>query len=294
MNAQLQPPPFVPGIRPRIPFEVYQGMAGMNITLLKEMRRSAQHFQHRRHHPKESAPMTLGKAGHCAVLEPMRFGSDFAVWERRTSAGAMAPRNGQHWQEFEAQHAGQTIITANEYDTVVALQSAVRNDRDAMRYLLHGEPEVSMQAVLFGRQCKGRLDWLTRDWIDLEGVRQTGPCLVGVKMTRDCSEFRFGRQAASLGYALQWAFYLDLYKAITGEFPKVVEIAVENEAPYAVAVYEIPDEVLQKGCDEYMALLEQLAECERAQRWPGPVQGERILTMPQWFYGEEEITYVDE
>lgn len=294
MNAILRTPEFQPSIQSHIPFEVYQGMAGMNISRLKELKRSAQHYRYRLDHPKESAPMTLGKAGHCAVLEPMRFGSDFAVWERRTSAGNMAPRNGQHWDEFQAQHPGQTIITANEYDTVVELQSAVRNDRDAMRYLLHGEPEVSMQAVLFGRQCKGRLDWLTRDWIDLAGERQTRPCLVGLKLTRDCSEFRFGRQAATLGYHLQWAFYLDLFKAITGELPRVVEIAVENEAPHAVAVYEIPDEVLQKGCDEYVLLLEQLDECERAQRWPGPVEGERILTLPQWVYGEEEISYVNE
>lgn len=294
MNAQLSPPPFVPGIQTRIPFEVYQAMHGLNISRLKEMKRSALHYQYRLTHPKESAPMTLGKAGHCAVLEPMRFGSDFAVWERRTSAGSMGPRKGQHWQEFQAQHEGQTVITATEYDTVVALQSAVRNDRDAMRYLLHGEPEVSMQAVLSGRQCRGRLDWLTRDWISLDGERQTQPCLVGLKLTRDCSEFRFGRQAATLGYHLQWGFYYDLFKKITGEFPRVVEIAVENEPPHPVAVYEIPDEVLQKGCDEYMALLEQLAECERAQRWPGPVLGERILTLPQWVYGEEEITYVDD
>lgn len=294
MNAQLLPPAFVPGIQSRIPFDAYQALPGMNITLLKEMRRSAQHFQHRRQHPKESAPLTLGKAGHCAVLEPMRFGSDFAVWERRTSAGNSAPRNGQYWEAFQAEHAGQTIITTDEYEKVVDLQHAVRNDRDAMRYLVHGEPEVSMQAELFGRPCKGRVDWLTRDWIDQAGERQTRPCLVGLKLTRDCRERQFGRQAANLGYHLQWAFYLDLFKTITGETPKVVEIAVENEAPHAVSVFEIPDEVLQQGSNEYQLLLEQLDECERAQRWPGPVEGERILTLPAWVYGEEEITYVDE
>jgi hypothetical protein len=290
VNAQLAPADFTPGSQSRIPFEVYQGMAGMNISLLKEMRRSAQHFAYRRRHPKESAPLTLGRAAHCAVLEPERFDADHAVWDRRQSNGNMAPRNGQHWDTFRAENPGRAIITADEAIHAHAMQAAVRGNADAMKYLVAGDPEVTMQAVIADRPCKGRLDWLARDWFD-----PTRPALVGLKSARDCRPFHFGRQAANLGYHLQWGFYLDLFKAITGHpNPKVVEIVVESEPPHAVSVFVVPDEVLQQGCNEYLELLAQLDECERANFWPGPVSGEQELTLPEWVYGKEEIIYVDE
>lgn len=294
MSAVLKPAAFVPGIQTRIPFEAYQALPGLNMSLLKEMRHSARMFRYRRQNPKQTKSMVFGTGGHCAVLEPDRFDSDFAVWERRTDGGKSAPRNGQYWEAFQREHVGQTVLTADEHAKTMTLQLAVRGDRDAMRYLGRGEPEVTMQALLRERQVKARPDWITRDWIDLAGERQTRPCLVGLKSSRDCRPFQFGRQAANLGYHLSWGWYYDIFKAITGEQPKVVEIVVDAEPPHCVAVYEIPDEVIQLGCDEYLALLDKLDECERTNFWPGPVTGEQALVLPAYVYGEEEITYADE
>lgn len=291
MNAALQPAPFVPGIQSRIPFDEYRAMAGINGSLLKELRHSPQMFAFRKHNPKVSKSLTFGQGGHCAVLEPERFDTDYAVWERRTDSGNLAPRNGQHWDRFRAEHPNQTILTADEYAKTRTLQAAIRSNVDAMRYLDQaGDPEVTMQALLFGRQCKGRLDWLCHDWED-----PSRPALVGLKTARDCRPRQFGRQAFALGYHISWAFYLDLYKAITSHpNPKVVEIVVESEPPHAVTVYVIPDDVLQLGFDEYTTLLAKLDECERADQWPGPSAGEHALALPSYAYGDEEITYVDE
>lgn len=76
----------------------------------------------------------------------------------------------------------------------------------------------------------------------------------------------------------------------------MVEIVVESKPPHAVGVYVIPDEVLQLGAEEYLALLETLAECERAGKWPGPNVAEQVLILPSWVYGDEvgEIKYVDD
>lgn len=273
-------------IRLRVPWDEYLQIPGCSITRLKELRRSPLHYRHRLLHPKETAPLSLGRASHCAVLEPDRFDRDHAVWGRRTNSGNLAPRNGKAWDAFKAEHAGRSIITADEHAAVVALQAAVRGNRDAMRFLAHGDPEVTMQWYVLDLECKGRADWLTL--VDGEA------CLVGLKTARDCRDRQFGRQAAQLGYHLQWAFYRDGYASITGRLPRVVEIVVENEAPHAVVVYEIPDEILQQGFDEYMQLIEKLGECIQHNSWPGPAPGIQTLTLPSWVYGEEEITYVDE
>lgn len=284
MNAQLKP--LTSGIRLNVPWADYLAIPAVSITRLKELGRSPQHYRHRLMNPKETPALSLGRAAHCAVLEPERFNRDHAVWTERTESGKMAPRNSKKWDAFLSDHADKSILSLDEYNSSLAMQSAVRSDAHAMRYLGHGEAEVTMLAEIYGHACKGRADWVT----EIDGR----DALVGLKSARDCRPRQFGRQSANLGYYLQWGFYYDLFKTVTGREPLMKEIVVENEAPYAVTVFNIPDEVIQQGCDEYALLLEQLAECERNQSWPGPAISEIDLVLPAWVYGEEEITYVDD
>lgn len=258
----------------RMPMNEYRAIDALNISRLKELGRSALHYQHRLSHPLVTSPLTLGTAAHCATLEPERFGRQFAVWDRRTDSGRMAPRNGKWWDAFQAANDTRTILTEDERDEALTIATAVRADPVAMRYLEAGEPEVTMTWEP-GR--KGRVDWLTA----IGGA----PVLVGLKTTRDCRHFSFGSQAAKLGYALQWSWYYQGYVTITGKYPKVVEIVVESAPPHAVAVYMIPDDILEYGKEQYEGLLDTLAECERTQRWPGPYIDEQVLTLPSWVYG---------
>lgn len=275
-------------ITSRMPREEYDAIDALNMSRLKEIRRSPLHYQHALSHPKTSAPMTLGLATHVAVLEPERFLSDFANWDRRTKGGNSAPRNGQWWDAFLNENAGKTILTSDEWHRSREIADAVRGDSLAMRYLAQGEPEVTLEWQMEGRACKGRVDWLTT----IEGV----PTIVGLKTTRDCRHFAFGAQAAKFGYHLQFSWYHDGYEHIRDNKPKLVEIVVESAAPHALAVYRIPDDIIEQGRDEYMRLLEQLANCERTGDWPGPQPLEDYLTLPSWVYGnaaDEELGELD-
>jgi len=267
MNAQLNT--LVRG-------EIISRMPGTSITRLKELGRSPQHYKYRLGTPKESAPLTLGRAAHCAVLEPERFGADFAIWRRLTKAGEMAPRNGQWWDAFAAEHAGFEIITEDDYNFAMSMQDAVHAAPDAARYLTTGDPEVVMTWQLNGRPCRGRADWITH----IDGV----PYLVGLKTSVDCRPMIFGNAAARFGYHLQWAWYLDGYKIITGVEPKMIEIVVESKPPHAVAPFEIPTEIIDQGRDEYDKLLVLLDRCEKTNTWPGPVPMQEQLTFPTWAY----------
>jgi len=260
----------------RMPVDEYFALPEVSITRLKELRRSPQHYRYRLQSPKESAPLSLGRAAHCAVLEAPRFTTDFVVWNRRTESGKSAPRNGKWWDAFEAEAVGRSIITQDEYELAVAMQDAVHSNREAARYLASGEPEVVMQWEINGRPCRGRVDWLTC----VDGR----PCVVGLKTARDCRHFAFGAAAARLGYHLQWAFYLDGYKIITEVEPRMLEIVVESEPPHAVAVYAISDDILEQGRAEYDELLTILDRCEATNDWPGPVPVEEFLTLPTWAY----------
>lgn len=267
-------------IESRTPEAEYRAHNALNISALKEMRRSPLHYLHRIAFPRTSPAMALGTAAHVATLEPERFASQYAIWDRVTDSGRAAPRSGKAWDAFVAEQSGRLILTASEAEIARAIAHAVRHDPVAVPYLATGEPEVVMRWQMHGRECKGRVDWLTR----IDGK----PVIVGLKTARDPSPFPFGAASAKLGYHLQWAWYHDGYLANGGLTPRMVEIVVESAPPHAVVVYQIPGDVIEQGREEYERLLDRLTECEDTNHWPGPAEVEQVLTLPTWVYGEGE------
>lgn len=264
-------------IQSRVPNDEYRALPSLNISALKELQKSPLHYRYARENPKTSPAMTLGTAAHCATLEPERFCRDYAIWSGRTAAGRMSPRTGKAWEAFVADQGGKLILTEDECSDAMTMAAAVRADPVAAKYLAAGEPEVTLAWPMHGRDCKGRVDWLTH----MDGE----PVIVGLKTARECRHFAFGAAAAKLGYPLQWAWYQDLYEGIKGHRARMVEMVVESAPPHAVVVYVIPDDILEYGRDEYRRLLEILAACERDNHWPGPAETEQILTLPSWVYG---------
>lgn len=267
-------------ITSRMPVAEYFALSALNVSLLKELRRSPLHFRHAMQNPKTSPAMTLGTAAHTATLEPERFDRSFAIWNRRTDSGRLAPRNGKAWDAFVAESAGRDVLTEDEAITALDIAQAVRSDAVAIKYLEQGDPEVTMQWTIGQRKCKGRADWIT----EIDGQ----PVVVGLKTARDCRHFPFAAQAARLGYHLQWAWYRDGFEQITGREPRLVEIVVESDPPHAVVVYAITDDILAQGRQEYLELLDLLAACEARDEWPGPATTEHVLSLPSWVYGTDE------
>jgi len=266
-----------------VDFDVYRKAAGVNVSSLKDLARSPLHYRHAKDNQKPTtAAMSLGTAAHCATLEPERFAEAFITW-----TGGI--RRGKEWDAFkaDAEAAQRLVLTEDERDTAQAIAEAVRACPEAMVYLRHGHAEVSMawhhdEPVML---LKGRVDWLT--------VVDGCDVLVGLKTTRDLRPRKFAAQAADLCYHWQWSFYADGFERITGRTPLMVEIVVESAAPHAVAVYRIPEHVLERGRQEYREALEQLARCEARGVWPGPVVGEVEFDLPAWAYPADEMTIED-
>jgi hypothetical protein len=270
----------------RVPYEDYARIPAVSITRLKELKRSALHYQHvLKAGLPETDALRLGIAAHTATLEPERFISQFAVWSRRSESGNLCPRNGQYWEAFKQRHPGQHIITEDDQQLAMAIAHAVRADPLASRYLASGEPEVSMQWESWaeaplgpGRMvpCRGRVDWITQ--LD-------APHLIGLKTARDVSPLFFGSAAFRLGYHLQWAFYHDAFQEIKGLKPVMKEIVVESKPPFDVVVYNIPPEVIDQGRDDYMRLLKTWVECENSKQWLGTANGVELdVTLPTYAY----------
>lgn len=266
-----------------VDFSTYRAAAGVNVSSLKELARSPLHYRYAKDNPKPTtSAMSLGTAAHCATLEPERFAAEFVTWTGGRRAG-------KEWDAFkaDAEAAQRLILTEDERDTALAIAQAVRACPEAMVYLKRGHAEVSMswQHDEPELALKGRVDWLT--------VVDGCDVVVGLKTTRDLRPREFAAQAARLCYHWQWAFYYDGFERITGRKPAMVEIVVESAAPHAVAVYRIPEHVLERGRQEYRDALTTLAQCEASGVWPGPVVGEVEFDLPGWAYPADEMTIED-
>jgi hypothetical protein len=258
-----------------MPRATYDAIQAEHFSVLKEMRKSPLHYRHRKENaPKETPAMLLGRAAHTAILEPMQFLREYALFEGERRAG-------KEWEAFKAQHAGKSILKGAEYDLCVAMQQAVRMHPVASRYLARGRAEqvITWTDEETGLFCKARVDWIC----DVPGLA----ALVDVKSTNTVDATLFGANAARMGHYAQIAFYARGLRAAGLPMPAKL-IAVEQQPPHDVAVFDVDGDALAAGDEEVRELLGKVLECRASGEWPGRYAAEQQLRLPAWFYADAE------
>ena len=258
----------------------YNALDAVNWSTLKALRDSPLHYRHVLANPRpDSDTFRLGRATHCAVLEPDRFALDFVVWTGGRRAG-------KDYDAFCAAVGDRTMLTEDQYATALAIRDAVRSCPLAMPLLKSGRPELSVKWTdePTGLACKGRMDWLAPDGV-----------IVDLKTARSIESRAFGQQSGKLGYHNQLAFYADgVVGADMHSYPRAVIIAVESAPPHDVAVYEVEAPALGLGRDENRRLLDRLAECRASGIWPGRYTEPQSLHLPAWMFGDGEAEFIDD
>lgn len=265
-----------------MPFEDYVTLPGEHATALKDVLVSPLLYHRKRQRPREDKDsMRVGRATHTAILEPDRFALEHAVWRAKDGR-----RGTNVHKAFVAANAGRTLLTEQQYTTALAVRDAVRSHAVAKQLIASCRPEVTVKWSAGDVACKSRFDLF-------------GDCLVDIKTTRDPAPRKFSTDAARLSYALQMGFYYDAALAVTGGKALPVKIiAAQNVEPYDVVVYDLPDEVINAGREQYHKALETLLECRRTNTWPGIAPSEEVeLRLPLWATPEAEeepVTFGDE
>lgn len=258
----------ITGSFPGMPRAEYDAMGFLNYSRLKFMERSPMAFRHNWDHPSPpTAPMILGGHAHTAILEPNLY--KFAVWDGPIRAG-------NAYKDWCAENAGKILLNEKERDYIAGMALAVRSNPVAFKYLRYVKTEVTLvwRDPSFKRDFKCRLDATT----EIDG----DPVVVSLKTTVDCRDFRFASQYAKMCYYAQDSLYQEGYFHTHGTLPRMVTIAVENRAPHDVAVYNIPNNVLRQGHQQLARWIDRLEVCEKANKWPGAVQGEQDMVLPSW------------
>ena len=258
--------------------EEYHADPAVSASHLHQVARSGYHYWARcvsanRQPPKPAAAMTTGSLVHCATLEPNELLRRYGIApDRRTKVG----------KEAAAQMLAEGIEPVSESDLGQAqrMASAVRFHPYAAELLSAGKPETSIwwDDAETGLRCKCRPDWIN------------GPVCIDLKTTTDASPRGFAKSVASFRYHVQAAHYLacDL-------FERFIFIAVEKEAPFAVACYELDADALAEGQRLRDRDLQRIANCRAMAAWPGYGDELQILSLPAWSYGSgsDTITPID-
>lgn len=260
------------GVYPDLTFEQYRNVPAVNASRLKHLMTSPLHHQYRQHNDESSSWLTKGHAVHCATLEPEHFGERFVVYPGKV-------RRGKAWDDFQAEHEGRIILSAGEHTAAVNAAAAVMAHPVANSVIdqaEHQEVTVIWRHLASGRLCKARLDFVGKSALgDLKTTSAFGPG-------------RFESSAMRYHYPMQLAFYADAWTAATGEVPPVKIVAVDSNAPHDVAVYDLSEEVLSYGREQYEAALDVLTQCEESGIWPGAAPDEIPFRLPAWAVSQQD------
>lgn len=261
--------------------EVYHGGPEFSSSAAKEILKTPAHYKHvyiDGHREKKKA-WDIGTAVHSKVLG---VGADTVTCppELLASNGAMSTKAAKEWRA-EQEDAGHIVVTAAEQAQVNAMAESVLGHELARGWLeLPGHAEASMFATdpETGLQLRCRFDYLPDD------ARGS----VDLKTTLDASPNGFAKRAHDLGYHVSRAHYLHTAALAGHPRKEMVFIAVENKAPYLVAVYQLALPFAERGERRARHARQLLVQCRETDSWPGYSPNLEFLDEPAYAMYQDE------
>lgn len=270
-----------PGIVFDLPNEIYHAGAELSASGLKLLQKTPAHYWARNLDPdrKENEPssaMAFGTAVHCAILEPEKFSSRFALVPQGTDKRT---KDGKQFYE-KLEHAGFTPIKNDDWEALIIIRERAKNNPFLRTiFTKNHATEASIYFERGGVKCRIRPDLMA------------APCdvfpngiICDVKTASDASAEGFAKAAWDYGYHLQNEFYADGYQQTFGtEKPPVFMFyVIENTAPFMDAVYILDADVLQYSKVKNDQLIELFRTCSASNIWPGYDKKAQVLKMPGW------------
>jgi len=274
MSEKIQP-----GIYPTMSNEFYHSIEGLSSTGIRLIDDCPAKYEHRYlsdNKQDETQAMLIGSALHCKVLTPEIFPLQFAVspkFDGRTKEGKASKA------AFAAENEGKDVITEDDFTLISNIAKSISEHPAAQNILsLGGHSEESF----FWEEAIGDTSVLCKCRPDLR-IPSHG-ILVDVKTTsKGASADAFSRTIHNFGYHFQAAYYLRGVSVITGDqYDDFIFIAVETEAPYLVAVYQLDREVISLAWEKIEMLLALYVDCQKNNRWPGYSELIETISLPRW------------
>lgn len=235
-----------PGIYPDIPNDIYHKINAVSRSDLITIDRSIAHYEHRKSKPYESKAMNFGKLLHDAIMYPHLLGNYAYApsCKKNTKAG-----KAEH-VKFLEDNKGKTIIErepGKDHPPKEALKQILENiDKSEFVKKFVNQEYCKFEHSLIwvdkatGLTCKCRPDILMI-YDDLAIVFDIKSCI-------DASPDAFRYSIKKFRYGIQAGYYSEGVKRVLG-VKKVIFgfIAIETNAPYAIAVYDLHADSIDKA-----------------------------------------------
>lgn len=209
---------------------------------------------------------------HCAILEPDLFKRTYVPIPDEIRAGTNAEKDflRAHGEGYESLEPVKTRL----YWLAIAIAEQVAGHVLAGPLLSAAKNEVSiLWEHSSGLLCKSRLD----------AIREDHGVLVDIKTTKDPRANSFSRDIADYGYHRQMAFYKMAAESCGVTVNGVWLIAITNEEPASVHLYEISEETLDVGKQEVNSLIEKYKQCVDTDSWAPDTKELQSIGLPSWY-----------
>lgn len=264
-----------PGVYENVPFHIYLKWDAISNSGLKELRRSPAHLLEYINGPfKDTDAMRMGRATHCAMLEPNDFEKRWAIGPQELRSNADKGKRA----ELELQYGPGHVLRPSEFEQCLRIRDGVLRYESA-RELLHSGKGANELSIIWvdpdtGVTCKARLDRIDYD--------MPGGAIVDLKSTEDASDEAFAATIWNYSYHSQGALYLG------GAFENQIAaghyviLAYEKEPPFGVGVFRLDEGTLSAGETQVRPLLALYRQCKDRNEWPCYPDKVRDISLPPW------------
>jgi len=232
--------------------------------------------------------MEFGTAFHDVVLN----GKEFIEIPRFSGLTKDGKESSRSKEAIEAKKAflaqvpeGVIAVSADDADRLYSMIGALKRRPEVDALLSNGNAETSMvfSDPSTGLKMKIKPDYLSGDY----------KTLVDLKTTKRADRVSMGRTIFDLRYDFQLYMYARGIEIVTGVMPeRIIVIAVENEAPYEVGIYQFQPHDLFIAQSDFKKATETLVSCIKANEFPMAQQVIETVYVPQWWVNmknEEQI-----
>jgi hypothetical protein len=223
-----------------------------------------------RFEPKETKALDLGRAAHALVLGEPEFNKYFIV----SPYAEFRTNEARAWRDSQTQ----TILKADEFETVLAMARAQRASPVVMRAFERGNPERSLiwKDAETGIWLRSRPDWLPMDLAKRFIVDyKTAVTIEPRKLSADSFKF---------GYHIQAALQMDAVREVL-QIAKpmgIAHVVQEKTPPYLADLRMFSVEQIDYGRLIYRKAVRTFADCLSSGKWPAYTTEPVYFDTPSW------------
>lgn len=287
-----------PGIYPGVSMEEYRRWECASNSRLQCLLRSPAHLRaYLDGIDKDTPTKKLGRAIHCAVLEPDVFPTryfrkpepdpDRHLTDKgeRSENPASTKTYKLEVAALQGEYPDADGLAAKDFDCCTGIRDSALAHPYVSPFLRGaGRAELSVVAddPVTGVRMKVRLDWHT-DF--------AGGSIIDLKSSLDGGLADFERTILRMGYHLQASLYPSVARLAGLPVRRFVVVPAEKEPPYAVAGYRVSDGItayvsLEQEFSQLRALLELYRECTTTKRFPAYVEEIREIGIPDFGWAQ--------